>query len=240
MVAVEVAADVHVGTPPSVPPAGPYWVTRKIHFHGFAGLPATRDEEVKSPEFSCFGHKWTVEIYPGGGEDSKEGYVAVHLENESPESIQAHFKILMRHPTDHAKQTLRVEDSKTFEGKDSDKESSGWGSRNFAKRDTIMTYLDSGTLTLEIHLRTNKQTEPTHFVPSNPFNGNMLGGFNSEEMSDVTFDVGGEVESATNRRKRAKTTATTFHAFHAVLRLNAPSLADSADQGKGPRCPSTA
>ena len=77
----------------------------------------------------------------------------------------------------------------------------------------MLTYLNNGTLTIEIHLRAVKQAEPTTFVPSNPFSDNMRKVFfNNEEKSDVKFEVGGEFESATSRRKRTKTTATTFHA----------------------------
>ena len=95
----------------------------------------------------------------------------------------------------------------------------------------MLTYLESGTLKLEIHFRTNKKAEPTSFMPSNPFNGNMLKVFNNEEMSDVAFEVGGETEAAINRRKRAKTTATTFHASHVILVANAPALADMCKPG---------
>ena len=142
-------------------------------------------------------------IIPGGYEESK-GHVAVFLCNESRESIQAYYKILMKHPTDQAKKTYGVEEEedslKTFDVAGS--RTAAWGIGDFAMRETVLTYLNNGTLTLEIHLRTNKQTEPSSFVPSNPFNDNVLKGFNNEEMSDITFEVGGEVESATNRRKR--------------------------------------
>ena len=103
MDAADVAGDiVHVGTPP-----GPLsdWVIKKVHFHGFEGLPTTRGEEVKSPKFSCFGHQWTVAIYPGGVKVSNEGGVAIFLVSESPESIQADYKIVMKHPIDQAKKT---------------------------------------------------------------------------------------------------------------------------------------
>ena len=43
--------------------------------------------------------------------------------------------------------------------------------------------------------------------------------------------MGGEVESASNRRKRAKTSTATFHAFHSILSLNAPALADMCKPG---------
>ena len=40
----------HVG----VPPPGPLsdWVIKRVHFHGFEGLPTTRG--TMSPKFSCF------------------------------------------------------------------------------------------------------------------------------------------------------------------------------------------
>jgi len=220
-------ADVHVGTPP-----GPLssWALRRVHFHGFAGLPTTRNEMVCSPPFSCFGHQWRVAVFPGGGEDSKEGYVAAYLSNESPESIQAYYKIILKHPTDQNERSFRIESNdgmRTFEGG----HQNSWGYENTTKRETILTYLNNGTLTFEIHLRAYKKAELASFVPANPCSGNLLKGFNNEEMSDVAFEVGGEVESAANRRKRAKTTATTFHAFHSILRLNAPSLADMCRPG---------
>ncbi|EJK48271.1 hypothetical protein THAOC_32950 [Thalassiosira oceanica] len=223
--AVKVAADVHVGTPP-----GPLsdWVMRKVHFHGFAGLPTARGVSVKSPEFSCFGHQWLVVLYPGGGrlEGSKEGHVSVYLHNQSPESIQAYFKFVLKHPTDQTKRSFEtgyaIQSFVAREGK---------GRHNFAKRETVLTYLNNGTLTLEVHLRSHKKAESNGYVPSNPCSGNLLKGFNNEEMSDVAFEVVGEVESAAERRKRAKTSATTFHASHVILRLNAPSLADMCRPG---------
>ena len=227
---VAAAVEVHIGTPP-----GPLtdWAVSKIHTHGFAALPTTRGSKVRSPEFSCFGHQWVVAIYPGGKDDSsREGYVSVFLHNESPESIQAYTKIFMKHPTDRAKTIVggAAGSMLTFNARSRSAEDS-WGKHNFAKRETMLTYLINGTLTFEIHLRTNKQTVPASFVPSNPFCNNMLKFFNNEEKTDVKFELGGEVESAANRRKRAKTTATTFHASHLILDANAPALADMCRPG---------
>ena len=95
----------------------------------------------------------------------------------------------------------------------------------------MLTYLNNGTLTLEVHLRTVKKAETTFFVPPNPCGVNVLEGFNNEEMSDVAFEVGGEVEDTPNRSKRARTTATTFRASYFILKLNAPLLADMCRPG---------
>ena len=225
--AVKTGGVVHVGTPP-VPLSD--WIMTKVHFHNFEGLPTERNEPVYSPEFSCFGRQWKVAI--GKDRRSKEGYLAVGVQNASPVSIQASYKIVLKHPTVRTKRSFGVGDHRlgTIKGNGSWAEDSR-GCNNFAKREAMLTYLSDGTLTLEIYLRTKKQIEPTSFVPSNPFNDNMLKGFNSEEVSDVAFEVGGEVESAANRRKRAKTATTTFYASHMVLRLNAPALADMCRPG---------
>ncbi|EJK45070.1 hypothetical protein THAOC_36336 [Thalassiosira oceanica] len=226
-----VVEEIHVGSP-----RGPLtdWVIKKVHFHEFAGLTTERDEEVRSPEFSCFGHQWMVGIYPGGEEDSKEGYVAVYLYNVSAKSIKAYYKIILKHPTDQSQRSYKVgsfdELSRTFGG-DQGNDGDSWGGCDFAKRETMLTYLNNGTLTLEIHLRTNKQADPTSFVPSNPCSSNLLKGFNNEDKSDVIFEVSGETETAPNRRKRTKTASTIFHASHLILDLNAPALADMCRPG---------
>ncbi|EJK67977.1 hypothetical protein THAOC_10902 [Thalassiosira oceanica] len=82
-------------------------------------------------------------------------------------------------------------------------------------------------------MRTNKPGQPpaAPFVPGNPTLQNMLKDFGNEETADVKFEVGGAVESAKGRRKRAKTPTSTFHAHHYALRLNAPALADMCSPG---------
>ena len=238
LIGLEKVKPLHVGTPPA--PLGsplsknPFWIVRDVHFHAFARLPTSRGTEIKSAKFSCFGQQWSVAVYPGGGFRSREGYVSFYLCNESPESIETHFKILMKHPTDQAQMafgcgTTSSLPMKTFGASGS--ETSCWGT--MIERQTVLTYLNNGALTLEIHLRASKQAEPTtSFVPSNSMRDNILKGFNSEEKSDVKFEVGGETETtASNRRKRAKSTATIFYASHWILDLNAPALADMCRPG---------
>ncbi|EJK50267.1 hypothetical protein THAOC_30792 [Thalassiosira oceanica] len=69
------------------------------------------------------------------------------------------------------------------------------------------------------------------FVPTNPCLGNVLKEYGNEETSDVTIEVGGEEETGTGRRKRARTDSTTFHAHQFVLRCNAPTLAEMCKPG---------
>ena len=143
---VDVAADAHVVGPPPVPP-GPLsdWIMREVHFHGFEGLPTTRDDEVLSPEFSCFGHQWAVAIYPGGHEGEEEGYVAVYLHNRSPESIDADYKIVKKRQTDQTQRSFEADSDEIDEIVTFGAEGSGenpWGERNFSTRKTLLTYLN--------------------------------------------------------------------------------------------------
>ena len=53
----------------------------EVRFDGFAGLPTTKsnDNFTDSPEFTCFGHRWSLRLYPGGARRSDDGMVAVFL-----------------------------------------------------------------------------------------------------------------------------------------------------------------
>ena len=79
---------VDVGTPPTNFSG---WTTTEVRFHNFANLTTTRGEYKASPEFSSLGHEWILDIYPGGKEDSAEGYVAINLCNMSNKSIKVEF-----------------------------------------------------------------------------------------------------------------------------------------------------
>ena len=72
---------IDVGTPPASLLTNE-WETQEIRFHEFEGLPAEKGSSVNytySPEFMCFGHKWRLQIYPGGGMDSDDGMVGASL-----------------------------------------------------------------------------------------------------------------------------------------------------------------
>ncbi|EJK61716.1 hypothetical protein THAOC_17749 [Thalassiosira oceanica] len=212
------------------------WVIAPMHFNGFAGLPTTRNESVKSPKFSCFGHQWRLLIYPGGDRESSDGCVALGLQNTTKESIEVETKFIIKHP--HGGGDIRKGWDKV--ARLSPKGSavvgdvgSARGYNNFALRSTLLDYLFDGALIVEVHMRTNKpgqQSAP--FVPENPAFQNMLKDFGNEETADVKFEVGGTVESAKGRRKRAKTPTNTFYAHHYALRWNAPTLADMCKPGE--------
>ncbi|EJK73622.1 hypothetical protein THAOC_04739 [Thalassiosira oceanica] len=224
---------VEVGAPPG---RLSDWVIAPVRFNGFLGLPTTRNEFVISPEFSCFGHKWLFRIYPGGYNCSDDGYVALYLLNKTRESIEVEYKYIIKHPNGGEDVSGGWNKVVKFLPKDSvvvGDVGPAYGYRNFARRSKLINYLVDGTLIIEVHMRTNKQGQQSAapFVSENPTLQNMLKDFGNEETADVKFEVGGTVESAKGRRKRAKTPTATFHAHHYPLRLNAPALADMCKPG---------
>jgi len=216
---------VDVGTPPNDFEG---WTTANVCFHGFADLTTTRGEGVISPEFSCFGHQWTLEIYPGGtseshgDEDSDEGYVTVFLENESRNSIKIEWACSVRDAT--GKEVVREEPETNEFDAVSNSPKNTWGYTDFAKRSTLMKLLVQGTLVVEVRMKLpSTGINTTQFIPENPFNNNMLELFMDEESADVVFEIGGEQQTK-GKRKRAKTSTTNFHAHRLILKKNASTL----------------
>ncbi|EJK59711.1 hypothetical protein THAOC_20036 [Thalassiosira oceanica] len=211
------------------------WTITPLHFNGFAGLPTTKGVGVKSPKFSCFGHQWFVKLYPGGRNDSNDGRVAMKLENRTEASIEVEYKYMIKHPNGEGDISRASGKLMKFSPTGTHRAGEVGPARlsdNFSLRSTLLNYLVDGTLIIEVHMRTNKPGQRTAtFVPGNPAFQNMLKDFENEKTADVKFEVGGAVENATGRRKRAKTSTSTFHAHHYALRLNAPALADMCNLG---------
>ena len=219
---------VQVGAPPGAGRLS-HWVMTPVHFNGFGDLPITANVPVWSPEFSCFGHRWSVAIYPGGDSVVSIGYVTLALENRTADTIEVEFETIVKHPNggeDISQSCGRVMKFSTA-GTAGDRVFGGVGST----RPTLLNYLVDGTLILEVHMRTNKPGQQSaSFVPENPFLRNAMMDLGDEETADVKIEVGGAVQNGAGRRKRGKT-STTFHAHHLVLRRNAPALADMCQPG---------
>jgi len=226
--------EVDVGTPPE---GCKDWITTVIRFHGFANLPTTRDEYVSSPEFSCFGHQWRLDLYPGGEEDSEVGYVDVELANLSNTSIKIQYGYSVRNAD--GKEVVHEEpEIDEFDTEDGNGECS-WCTEDFAKRSKLMKSLVDGALVIEVRMKSTTTTDKsiTQFVPPNPFNKNVDKLFMDEETADVLFEVGGEQAkgTTTRKKKRAKST-TTFHAHRILLKNNASTLYEmigESDEGGG-------
>ncbi|EJK47487.1 hypothetical protein THAOC_33785 [Thalassiosira oceanica] len=195
---------VEVGAPPG---RLSDWVIAPVRFNGFRGLTTTKGARVRSPN------------------ESSDGYVALFLQNVTEEAVKIEFNFIVKHPNGREDVSVGVDKVVKF--------SKGVGYDDFALRSTLLDYLVDGAMIVEVHMRTTNKPlhQSSSFVPENPFLRNALTDFGNEETADVKFEVGGTVESAMGRRKRAKTPKIIFHAHHIFLRLNAPTLADMCKPG---------
>jgi len=136
------------------------WAIMPLHYNGFTGLPTTKGAGVHSPKFSFFGHQWVVKLYPGGKNDSNDGYVSLKLSNRTEAAIEVQFKFIIKHPNglgDILEATSKL--LKFSPPSSSDAANDYWPSllcKNFSLRSTLLNYLVDGTLIVEVHMRANK------------------------------------------------------------------------------------
>ena len=108
-----------------------------------------------------------------------------------------------------------------------------WGTRDFAKRSTILYALEDGTLTIDVRMkrvtpvaRAPTPTEPS-FIPSNPLGKNILKKFDHEESADLVFEVVGDgMQEGGSENKRAKTSSANFNAHRFILQDVSSTLAE--------------
>lgn len=219
-------ANIDVGTPPI---GFRNWATAAVNFHGFADLPTTRDKLYQSPEFSCLGGRWYLDIYPGGSDhdNSDEGMMAVFLYNDNVTHGDIDTILVSLSVRNAAGEEVaniwRCEPDSNH----------SWGAANFAKRSEIMDSLVEGTMTIDVKMK--RSGPPTcssaAFIPKNPICQHVLKMFMDEGSADVVFEVGGQQKE--NACKKAKIPTTNFHAHRLILQSCAPDLADMCGPGSG-------
>jgi len=221
---------VDVGTPPDDMDD---WKSTVVRFHGFDSLSARRDESVDSPEFSCFGHQWTLKLYPRGLANSSESYVSFGLYNMSNKSIEIQWSysirslpsLIYRKPKTHLFGVLGSDSNAHFY-------------KNFAERSDLMLLLiKEGSLFIEVRMKalTSTAKSITQFIPTNPFNKHVSKLFMDEETADVVFEVGGQ-QQGKDKHKRAKISTNNFHAHRLILKKCAPTLYEmcgKSDESEG-------
>ena len=202
-----------VGTPPDG--LGEHWTTKVVRFHGFADLSTARSESVESSKFSCFGHQWRLYIYPGGDNDSREGFTAVALTNLSNKSIEIQYGYSVR-DADGKEVVHKKSYTHEFYAVSSE-EGSAWAIPDFAKRSTLMELLVQGSLVIEVRMKSTTTDETIiQFIPTNPLCKNVINKFMDEETADVVFEVDNEScqRSEEHTNKKTKTTASVYaHRF---------------------------
>lgn len=198
-----------------------------VRIHGFAQLPAARNDRVESPEFDGLGHRWRLLVYPGGNADSADGMVGVYLMKASGTSVDVAYSFVAR-DAEHSFNSKAV----TFgDGPDD------WGAVNFGERSNITDHLDGGILTIEVRMRLSDPASlpSAHFVPENPFRKSMLRKFMDEETADVAFAVSCGCDDGMESPPEWKggSPLTIFHAHRLILEECAPILAETCKPGRG-------
>eukprot|EP00986_Skeletonema_menzelii_P003910 scaffold1276_cov152-Skeletonema_menzelii.AAC.1 len=128
---------------PSSSSSGENWESFKILFHGFADLPSAIGQCTLSPEFTCNGHKWCFQIYPGGDQVSA-GFVSVFLKHCSggQAATTATYEVGLQD------KSQRVQYNRAATGINFDSNSKSWGWGKYGIRSNILNnHLDDdGTL----------------------------------------------------------------------------------------------
>jgi len=179
---------------------------------------------LNHPNFHVLGISggWISILYPGGEEESREGYVAVVLCNMTNTSITMQLGYSIKDVD--GKEVLHY----TPQSNEFGAAGSGRNARckiNFAKRSYLIGLLVERALVIEVRMKTLTSTSKsiTEFIPTNPFNKNVQTLFMNEETADVVFEVGGEQHTA-GKRKRAESSTTNFYAHRLILQKCAPTL----------------
>jgi speckle-type POZ protein len=209
-------ANVSAATPPR---------RKSFHFNlqNFKDLPTTTEHYVETPDFSCNGHQWGLEIYPGGTNKAIDGHVSIFLHHQSEGSITVNYELSIIDKFGNKKKALNSEPERNFEGKKS------WGWDNFISRSDILdkskNILDSnGALTVGVSIKENLSDV---FVPRNPLHKMMQGIFLDEDNADVCFEVC-SADAKRGKKKKAKA-SDLFHAHSHILKACAPMLANLFD-----------
>jgi hypothetical protein len=207
------------------------WKSFQFHIHNFAALSTTKDHYIASPEFTCNGRLWELELYPGGANEATEGNVSAYLGHLSEVNITASCEIKILDKFGNPKKTIRLA-NREFPFSVSNSRGwddiMSWGWQDFISRSVILdesqNILDSnGTLTVVVSI---EEVPTTVFVPDNPLVNMIKEMFNDETTADVCFDVVNNSSADENEGQKKAKSLTSFHAHRLILKKCAPMLAD--------------
>ena len=206
-----------------IPPQREGCKSFQFNIHDFATIPATRSFCFFTPEFSCNGHQWYLQIFPGGCNiSSYDGLMAVFLGKRSQGGISATFEmeILNKFGGGHD----YFPQATYFYPPDGTQTR---GYPNFCERSEILDLSqnildDNGTLAIVFSMKEDPSTLKP-FIPKNPCQNMLQKKFLDEETSDICFEVSSSKMKG-DRSKRSKSSVK-FHAHILILQMCAPMLA---------------
>jgi hypothetical protein len=183
-----------------------------VKFDNFEELPSERGHRVGSSTFSCFGHEWRVDIYPGGYKDSLDGMVGVYLNRVTTFGKRLNIEMTIG---------VKSEDDIDFKGNAKFGRAGAWGWIYFPARSILLEeFLEEGALTIYASLRLQE------FIPNNPASSIILKLFRDEKSADVVFEISEKQKSGNeSETKRAKVASANFYAHRFILQHHSPELA---------------
>lgn len=203
------------------------WETLKFRLHGFEEMMWTKGHSVTTPELTCFGQRWALQVYPGGANDSTDGMISIFLNHRSGKSCGS-FQFAVAIKEDDG---LSYADEVRVCTKEFEANSSGWGWSDFIERSRALDALVNGTLVVDVSIKP-MDLDKLPFVPKNPFRDAMRKIFLSEKYADVLFEVKENKENQDAQQDvdgdegTEPLTTTYWHAHRFVLEECAPALAD--------------
>eukprot|EP00984_Skeletonema_dohrnii_P004972 scaffold1761_cov78-Skeletonema_dohrnii-CCMP3373.AAC.5 len=193
------------------------WQSFKILIHGFADLPSAVGQYTLSPEFTCNGRRWCIQLFPGGNIHASAGNLSLCLKLCSGGNATTAYEMSFLDKYQSVK-TKRVTDC-SF---DSDKQNWGWAqfvSRSYILDQSNNVLDDKGTLAVVVSI---KRDLAAPFVPSNPTSSMIMGMFLDEKTSDICFEVNAGVN--VDDGDEAAPLPVPFHAHSQILQGCAPML----------------
>ncbi|KAL7448278.1 LOW QUALITY PROTEIN: hypothetical protein ACHAWC_000497 [Mediolabrus comicus] len=166
------------------------WKSYKFNIHDFAAIDETRGDCFCTPEFSCNGHQWELDIYPGGCRQTKlDGCTSIFLAKRSKGGVSATFEVKIFNKFGGVDwNTNQLTNFYHPNGK----QAYGWP--NFCLRSHLLDLSknvldDDGTLAIVISIKEDPSTSKP-FIPKNPCQNMLQKKFLDEETSDVCFEIG--------------------------------------------------
>lgn len=177
--------------------------TAEIIFSDFANLPHEVGDFTDSPTFFCHGREWIIKICPGGVIEYFAGKVGLIccLKGED-RNVKA-------------KQTFRIpaanaSGSGVYDFKAASCIENAYGNWNVCTRDSVLSSLDEdGALVVYADIQIYTDGPPDDGKPKETLRQDISKLFESSQLKDVTFSVGG----------------TTVEAHRLILLARAPALA---------------
>jgi len=207
------------------------WETRKVVIDDYAFLMNDKGDETDSDEFKCFGHRWKMNVFPGGSVDAAEGMVSLYLNllSDDDAKITLKYSLCVRDPQ-NSDNIIAKFATGSFDFDDEDVDASG--AHNFCKKETLLNHLVNGGLVVEVRMKLYKhlKEDKSVFVPDNPLCNIIQKMFGDESSADCVIEVVRELP--TSPSKKAKVESVKFPVHQLILKQCAPMLAELCSNSK--------